>query len=109
MVKSSAKNVDPIIRAVGGRDEGKRWVLSEASFHDIGRSSENSIVLRDRTVSKRHSLVEKKDEIWFISDLSSRHGTLVNGEIINQKKGLFHGDTIKIGESVLVYEEEEND
>ncbi len=100
------KQKDPVIRSVGGKDEGKRWILSESQFHDIGRSSQNSIVLRDKTVSKRHALLENKDGIWFISDLSSKHGTFVNDEKVVQKKGLFAGDRIRIGGSRLVYEDQ---
>ncbi len=106
MAKNNKKESHPTVRAEGGRDEGKRWFLSESGFHDIGRSSENSIVLRDKTVSKRHALLENIDGIWFISDLESRHGTFVNGEQIDRKKGLFSGDKIRIGESVLIYEDD---
>ncbi len=106
MKRRSRKAKKTIIRAAGGRDEGRQWALSGAGSCDIGRSSENTITLRDKTVSKRHALLENIDGLWFISDLDSRHGTFVNGEQLDQKRSLFPGDRIRIGESVLVFEEQ---
>ncbi len=95
----------PFVTASGGRDDGRQWSLAESDSHDIGRSSKNSIALRDSTVSKRHALLENIDGLWFISDLDSRHGTFVNGERVEKKKSLFPGDRIRIGESILIFED----
>ncbi len=45
----------------------------------IGRAIENSIVLANETVSRRHATLTCLAAQWHVTDLGSRHGTLVNG------------------------------
>ena len=48
----------------------------------IGRSyNNNDICLKDANVSARHALLRKVNDQWVISDLQSRNGTFVNGEL----------------------------
>ena len=44
----------------------------------IGRSSDADWSIPDPSVSRRHASIERKAEDWFLTDLSSRHGTSVN-------------------------------
>ncbi len=49
----------------------------------IGRSyNSNNICLKDPNVSSRHAVLKKAEGHWVISDLQSRNGTFVNGELI---------------------------
>ncbi len=63
----------------------------------IGRDEECDIVINDRQVSRIHAQIMKNesDEIQ-ISDLNSKNGTYVNGEVIKQPVILKDGDEIKI-------------
>ena len=88
---------------VRGADKGKRWLLVPTIDYDIGRNPENRIVLSDRTISKRHALMQFVDGIWFLQDLGSRHGTWVNSEAIAERKALFDKDVIRIGKTTIVY------
>ena len=48
----------------------------------IGRSyNKNDICLKDSSVSTCHALLRKVNGQWLISDLQSRNGTFVNGEL----------------------------
>ncbi len=48
----------------------------------IGRSyNSNDICLKDSNVSTRHAVLKKINGNWTISDLQSRNGTFVNGEL----------------------------
>ena len=62
----------------------------------IGRSPENDIQIRDKSVSRNHVKLIKKDDEYFIRDLKSTNGTLVEGEKINS------GFEIEISEGMLI-------
>jgi hypothetical protein len=69
----------------------------------IGRSPDNDIQVRDITVSRRHLKITKKENSYFVTDLSSKNGTYVDGNYIRPgldielKKGV----PIVIGMSVI--------
>ncbi len=48
----------------------------------IGRSTENTIVLDDPTVSLRHAKVEQRDGQWWVSDSDSTNGVHIAGKRI---------------------------
>jgi signal transduction histidine kinase len=85
-----------------GVDEGKQFDLSGASV-TIGRHSSNAVALHDTQVSRRHLELraESGGGFWLV-DLGSGNGTLLNGHAI-QEAPLRSGDTITVGQSVLMY------
>jgi hypothetical protein len=64
----------------------------------LGRSPDNDIILRDPATSGHHARVERRGDQFWIVDLGSTNGTLVNGEPI-QEKELSNGDRITIGQN----------
>ena len=71
----------------GGR--GRRGAESEVPLRDIriGRASGNNVVLRDRSVSRRHAIVRPlPDGSWEIEDLGSKSGTWVDGIRVNRQR-----------------------
>ncbi|MCZ2078597.1 MAG: FHA domain-containing protein [Bryobacterales bacterium] len=80
------------------RLEGERMAL--------GRSSENDFSYPDNTLSRRHLVFEKDAEGWWIRDLGSRNGTLVNGLCLGTKHLLRPGDQIAAGQLRMVYRSE---
>ena len=79
----------------------------------IGRSSENEIVLTDDRCSRQHARVYWVDGQWFIRDLGSRNGTLVDGHLLSEPVLLLPGGSVQIGHMTLVFDvgplPEEND
>lgn len=63
----------------------------------IGRSSRNTIVLNDSYVSGEHALLTWRDMQWWLEDLGSRNGTLLNDVAITDAVVLSLGDVITIG------------
>jgi serine phosphatase RsbU (regulator of sigma subunit) len=65
----------------------------------VGRSSTCQVILADESVSRRHAQVHHTSGTWFITDLGSRHGTLVNAIQLaaNGAAPLHHGDLISLG------------
>jgi hypothetical protein len=66
----------------------------------LGRSPDNDIILRDPATSGHHARVERRGDQFWIVDLGSTNGTLVNGEPI-QEKELNNGDRITIGQNAV--------
>lgn len=64
----------------------------------IGRQSHCDIQLTDQSVSREHCAIESRRGRWFVTDRTSRMGTLLNGARLepNLPTQLDHGDLIGI-------------
>ena len=82
-----------------GPDAGHTHRAGDAALR-LGRSPDNDLILRDPATSGHHARVERRGEAFWIVDLGSTNGTLVNGEPI-QEKELNHGDRITIGQNAV--------
>lgn len=71
------------------------------SANTLGRATSNSIVLLDDFASAQHAVLGYKQRAWWIEDLGSTNGTLVNGKPINKPTRVAVGDVIQIGTSKL--------
>jgi pSer/pThr/pTyr-binding forkhead associated (FHA) protein len=69
----------------------------------IGRDEKNAIHLGDPSVSRRHALLSCALDEYFIEDLGSTNGTLLNDRPVT-KHILKSGDLLRIGEYVLSFE-----
>ena len=54
----------------------------------MGRSSENPIVVRTESASRRHAQIYFERGQWHVRDLDSRNGTFVNGNKISEPTSL---------------------
>jgi len=67
----------------------------------IGRAKDAQIFLDSRTISRRHAeIIHDPFGRWWIRDLGSHNGTLVNGDRIREHL-LKHGDLVQVGEFSL--------
>ena len=87
--------------ALNGPLEGRTIALGAEDL-SIGRHAENRLVMRDIAVSRHHATLARDGERFILRDLGSRHGTAVNGEIIEQHR-LAHGDLIAICDSTFLF------
>ena len=69
----------------------------------LGRQSDNSVPLQDTKASRQHTLILLKEDGYYIEDLESRNGTVVNGKPIT-KQQLFDNDQITIGTTILLFD-----
>jgi len=89
------------LRIEGGPDTGHTYRVGDNPLR-IGRSPDNDLILRDPATSGHHARLERRGTQWFIVDLGSTNGTLVNGEPI-QERELKHKDEIKIGQNTVAF------
>jgi pSer/pThr/pTyr-binding forkhead associated (FHA) protein len=81
-------------------EKGKRLELADEAI--IGRDKENSFFIDDPRASRQNARVLKDPDGYYVIDLNSRNGTLVNGEKVTRRK-LKDNDRITIGRTVIVY------
>ena len=67
----------------------------------IGRGTEADLTINDSWASRRHCLLTGQNGMLQVRDLSSRNGTRVNGELIDQSP-LSSGDELTIGISTFL-------
>jgi pSer/pThr/pTyr-binding forkhead associated (FHA) protein len=75
--------------------------LLQAGELVIGRASENAVSIPDTSVSRRHTVIKRRDEGWTATDLGSGNGTLVNGDAITEETLLRNGDLLVLGDTEL--------
>ncbi|HEY8944673.1 MAG TPA: FHA domain-containing protein, partial [Polyangiaceae bacterium] len=70
--------------------------LPEGEFV-IGRAANCQLSLDDPLVSRNHATLTVTSDAVVVADLGSRNGVRVNGDRIEGKRKLTHGDQISIG------------
>lgn len=63
----------------------------------IGRHRSNTIVLNDGFISSRHAVLAQRETGWWLEDLGSRNGTLLNGMLLTDGAVVSAGDVITVG------------
>jgi pSer/pThr/pTyr-binding forkhead associated (FHA) protein len=72
-------------------------VIALSGITRIGREADNDLVVDEDTVSGYHARLLNRDGAWWIEDLKSTNGTLVNDARIAGTKVLRSGDVIQMG------------
>lgn len=70
----------------------------------IGRGPGNDIVIPEATVSGKHALITNENGSFYLSDMGSTNGTLVNNSRIQTKYLLKSGDVIRMGAAQLKFQ-----
>ncbi len=88
------------IQTAGGTRE--RYPLAKPQV-SIGRSRESDIFLPDQWLSRHHAMIEQREDGFWVADLRSKNGTLLNGEPVSDPRRLRPGDVITLGEHTLTF------
>ena len=86
----------------------REFPLEELAVCRIGRAEQSTIVLSgDVKVSRNHAVVQRMDNgEYFLTDLGSRNGTILNGRLVAGPTALRNGDSIRMGGYELVFVQE---
>ncbi|MBK9317144.1 MAG: SpoIIE family protein phosphatase [Acidobacteria bacterium] len=71
----------------------------------IGRSARNDLCVEDPFASRLHAEVRSRGDSYWLSDLGSANGTLLNGSRMTTPMQLQDRDVIRIGETEIEYSE----
>lgn len=98
---------NPVLRVIGYKDRPYTGTANEYPLEKarvvIGRDKSCDISIDDMLISKRHLLLWIENDEWYIRDLRSKNGTVLNNELIKEPYILDDGDSIKIGDLVLEF------
>lgn len=73
----------------------------------IGRHASADIRLPDMSVSRYHAVLTVTNGVWTISDIGSKSGVFVNGNLVKQAR-LRENDVIKLGKRKLTIRKRRN-
>src|SRR4026208_789449 len=69
----------------------------------IGRARDSDIFLPDQWLSRQHAEILRQEGSFFLLDLDSKNGNLLNGEKGRPQRSLQDGDVIALGEHQLTF------
>lgn len=120
-----ARNVDDdtiIIQLLEGRSPfapphrtARLWLLDLTGEHVervyelsdehviIGRRDDCAICLSGNTISRRHSQIRHENGQYYLADLGSTNGTMLNGEMLVGEEQLRDRDEIGVGIYKLIF------
>jgi Nif-specific regulatory protein len=99
--------MNPRLVAMTGPVKGTTFTLTEEEV-SIGRETSNRLCIRDASISRRHCVIKKEGAQFKITDLESLNSTFVNDMPVKERQ-LEHGDQIKIGSSLFLYLERDDE
>ncbi len=91
------------LHIVSGPEEGTTYQFVGKNIN-IGRQSDNDIVLQDLKASRHHAHIFFKDNCYIVKDLQSQNGVFINNQKIVESE-IRSGDFISIGNSVFKFVE----
>jgi serine phosphatase RsbU (regulator of sigma subunit) len=81
--------------------EASRTVTIDSAPFTIGRQADRNLAISNAQVSRQHAVIHHDDDGYFVQDLGSRHGTLINGQR-KESARLNPGDRMQLGASGVV-------
>lgn len=90
------------LEIVAGMNAGQMYEIDDREVF-VGRDSTCHVVLPYRTVSRAHCRILKLADGYYVEDLQSVNGTLVNGKKIDRRTPLANKDRIRIHDIVLAF------
>jgi sigma-B regulation protein RsbU (phosphoserine phosphatase) len=80
----------------------ERYAIAKGRV-SIGRSRESDIFLPDQWLSRHHAEIVQRPDGYYVADLQSKNGTLLNGLPVKEERRLREGDVITLGEHTLTF------
>jgi len=104
----SPDSVLPLAVSVVVQKTGQKFPLRDSKVK-IGRDPSNQVVIPDDTFASRHHawITFEEGEFW-LEDLGSTNGTLLNGHPVVKRQVLSAGDKVRVGHTEMTFEVEKN-
>jgi pSer/pThr/pTyr-binding forkhead associated (FHA) protein len=83
---------------IGGPQSGQVIPLVQSAMI-LGRGGTCQIIVKDDFASRRHAQIVQRDECYWLRDLNSKNGTLLDGRPVEGDMLLADGSVIQIGDT----------
>lgn len=90
-----------VVRAGMGR--GGQEILLVDDVTTLGRAATCQVILDNDFASRRHAQIIRRDDLYWLRDLDSKNGTLLDNERVTAETPLADGAEIRIGAVVLCF------
>ncbi len=71
---------------------------------NIGRADYNDLVFGEESVSASHAKLQRREEVWILTDLDSTNGTFVDGDRVRGEVPLKPGSTVRFGDLTVLFD-----
>ena len=71
----------------------------------VGRAERSQVIIDSPDVSRTHAAIDHRPGATTIEDLGSTHGTALNGVAVHGPRAVRHGDQLRFGSVVAVFED----
>lgn len=99
--RTKEKIIGPRLVCTTASGESKIYPLKRTKLV-IGRSVEADLNLLDPLVSRKHCVIEKRDETFVVRNVSTTNPLLLNDKPIAEKR-LYTGDQLRVGSTTLAF------
>jgi len=79
-----------------GPMRGHAYAVTSILAH-VGRGGHNEVVIPEESVSDSHATLQRRDGVWYVTDLGSRNGTYVNGRPIQGEQQIGQSGELRVG------------
>jgi hypothetical protein len=90
-----------VVMATAGSAPRLGATIELATISTIGRDADNTVAVDDPFASARHASLTFRGRVWYLEDLGSTNGTLLNGRPVSRAQPLGFGDEIAVGQTRL--------
>jgi pSer/pThr/pTyr-binding forkhead associated (FHA) protein len=104
-----ARRADQPAEAYLRRLDGPDMIFALQTQNTLGREPDNSLLIDDHFISAHHATLTYREGGWWLADLGSTNGTLVNDVPVDTAASmpLTYGDIVRLGEIQLRLEKGE--
>jgi len=94
------------LREVDGLTPNHSWVLGENEFRLGRKADENDLQLKGLNASRKHAVIRFENGQYVIYALNLNNPVSINNEPILEQHVLRNGDMIRLGETILRFEQQ---